>query len=91
MGSVQGIVSVLVMLNKQTGLGCANDTVVAPDSFWKEHTKVVSADKVTLKYFFCCFVIVSIIKFLCIACSVNQSGGSLATSTRSQPHLSIVV
>ena len=39
-GQLKGLYQFWMWLNKHTGLGRANGTVVADDKFWKDHTKV---------------------------------------------------
>ena len=41
MDALKGLYIVWLWLNKQTGLGRANGTVVASKSFWEEHTWVL--------------------------------------------------
>ena len=38
---LKGLFNFWLWLNKQTGLGRANGTVVATDKFWKDHTRVL--------------------------------------------------
>ena len=63
--SLKRLYSFWLWLNKQTGLGRANGTVVASEAFWKQHTKVYYMVLMCSLFMLLCWIYLPYCSFVC--------------------------